>query len=102
MENSIHLGSKNIRENAVKKIINFDFYSYSKIEGLKPGSAEMQEFDYLLISASDYQYYTETHDILHKETGYSHLSLSIRRFPPSISVTLTDKIFIIQRKGVKT
>lgn len=58
----------------------------------------MQNFDYLLMSPSDYYYYYNefTHDIVHKEVGFSHLSFALRQFPPNISVVLTDKIVIVR------
>ncbi|XP_011406378.2 PREDICTED: dol-P-Man:Man(7)GlcNAc(2)-PP-Dol alpha-1,6-mannosyltransferase-like [Amphimedon queenslandica] len=73
-------------------------WNYSKIEGFEHSSSDMQNFDYLLISASDYEYYNDTHEIVHKEVGFSRLSFALRQFPPNISVVLTDKIFIIQNR----
>ena len=52
------------------------YYSYSKREDLVQGSEEMQEFDFLLVSAEEYHYYRESHDLVGKSESFPRLDWS--------------------------
>ena len=69
-------------------------FSYSKVEGLKPGSDELLQFAFLLVSADDIVHYKGTHRTVAKVEGFSRLSLNKREFPP-FKIVLEDKIIIL-------
>ena len=68
--------------------------SYSKLEDLQPGSPELMQFTFLLISAVDYKYYQDSHKVVAQVEGFSRLSLNKREFPP-LKIVLEDKIFVL-------
>ena len=70
------------------------FYSYSKVEGLEPGSPEMSSFTFLLISTSDHAHYEGTHDVLLSVEGFSGLSINRNQFPP-VKITLREQILVL-------
>ena len=72
--------------------------SYSKVEGLDPGSPEMSSFTFLLISAPDHAYYEETHDVLLSVEGFSGLSIDRNQFPP-VKITLREQILVLVRRA---
>jgi hypothetical protein len=43
--------------------------SYSKLEDLQPGSGELMQFTFLLISAVDYNYYQDSHKVVARVKG---------------------------------
>ena len=73
------------------------FCSYSKAEGLLPGSHDLLHYTILLISAKDLSHYSSSHDLLHKEQGMGRLSVTPRQFPP-IRLLLEDKIYVLKKK----
>ena len=77
----------------------FYFCSYSKREDLVPGSAEMQEFDFLLISVEDHHYYQESHDLVGRSEGFTRLDWSPSLFPP-LRIVLEDRILVLAKKSV--
>ena len=58
----------------------------------------MLQFDYLLVSAGDYHYYESTHHLIHKEAGFSRISLHPLQLPP-VRLNVEDKIYVLKRKG---
>ena len=73
--------------------------SYSKREDLVHGSTEMLDFDFLLISAEDYHYYQESHDLVGKSEGFTRLDWSPSIFPP-LRIVLEDRILVLAKKSV--
>ena len=68
------------------------------MEDLEPGSSELLEFDILLVSAGDYHYYQQSHDLVGRAEGYAKLAISHRQFPP-FRIVLEDKILILAKKS---
>ena len=77
-------------------LLVFLLCSYSKVEGLTAGSPDLLQFTHLLISVSDYPYYSTTHRLLHKEQGLGWVEVSPRQFPP-VWLVLEDKICVLER-----
>jgi alpha-1,6-mannosyltransferase len=74
-------------------------WNYSKREDLVPGSAEMLEFDFLLISVEDHHYYQESHDLVGRSEGFTRLDWSPSLFPP-LRIVLQDRILVLAKKSV--
>ena len=64
------------------------------MEGFKPGSNELLQFTFLLVSAEDVVHYKDSHRMVAKVEGFSKLSLNKREFPP-LKIVLEDKIIIL-------
>lgn len=71
-------------------------HSYSKREDLKPNSIELQQFTFLLISASSYEHYSSSHEIIHREEGLARLVVNWRKLPP-VQIIVEDKIYILSK-----
>ena len=70
---------------------------YSKEEGLEPGSPDLLQYQFLVVSAVDYMHYSDSHKIVGKAKGFSTLSLSWGiGFP--LRTVLEDRILVLQRK----
>ncbi|KAL5014000.1 hypothetical protein ScPMuIL_008270 [Solemya velum] len=82
-----------------------DNWLYSKLEELSPGGPEMLSFTHLFIEADSTEDkhlspYQNTHNILSKIEGYSHLALEFKGFPTlPLRIHLAPKIFILKRKS---
>lgn len=85
-------------------------FSYSKVEGLLPSpsaaaaaaaneatpSPALQDFTFLLISAGEFPLFKDTHRVVKKVEGFSHLILEHWRLPP-VKMALREKILILVR-----
>ena len=69
---------------------------YSKEEGLAPGSRAMMRYQYLLVSATEYGHYAESHDVVGKAKGFSKIVLSGSGFP--VRQVLEDKVLVLRRR----
>jgi alpha-1,6-mannosyltransferase len=73
-------------------------WNYSKREDLAPGSKEMLDFDFLLVSTDDYHHYQESHDLVGRAEGFTRLERSDSLFPP-LHMLIEDKILILAKKS---
>ena len=58
----------------------------------------MMEFDFLLVSVDDYQYYQKSHDLVGRTEGFSRLDLTPSSFPP-LRIMIEDRILILAKKS---
>ena len=72
--------------------------SYSKLEDVQPGSNQLLQFDFLLVSSGDYHFYQGSHDLVARAEGFANLVLSFSQFPP-FRIILEDKVLVLARKS---
>lgn len=84
------------------------FPRYSKEEGLIPPadaslksatpSPKLLDFTFLLISAGDFPLFTDTHHIVGRSEGFSHLSLDLGAFPP-LQIAVKEAVLVLVRNS---
>ncbi|CAG0894820.1 unnamed protein product [Darwinula stevensoni] len=78
-----------------------DNWIYNKTEGLKVGGPDMMSYTHLLVEGSSpeswrIKHYMRTHHILSVISGFSHVSLDYRDFPP-VKVRSKPRIYILHK-----
>lgn len=77
--------------------ISILFSSYSKTEGLDTRILTLS-YDYLIVSSKDYSlHYTDTHQLVHTERGFSSVQFTVKEFPP-LNIVQVDKISVLKKK----
>lgn len=56
----------------------------------------MMRYQYLLVSATEYGHYAESHDVVGKAKGFSKIVLSGSGFP--VRQVLEDKVLVLRRR----
>lgn len=65
------------------------------MSGATPSPA-LLDFTFLVVSAADFALFNETHSIVGRGDGFSHLTLDWSGFPP-IQITLREAILVLVR-----